>query len=137
MAVDVDEGTVSDVGESVPGPTADLTLLRNSVLLLRLPLEVGAMGNLAYIGITKAHPARLGATPRRKPRGKDRSPEDIAFNFNQVFSRRRIKVEHTIARMRRYQSVSQTDRHHRRNHTAWTRAVAGLVNRQIRRRLPC
>jgi hypothetical protein len=134
VAVDEHDGTVCDVPESVVGPTADLTLLKQSGVLERLPEGVGALGDLAYIGIAEAHGAGLGATPRRKPRGKDRPPEDIAFN--QAFSRRRIKVEHTIGRMRRYQSLSQTDRHHRRNHTARTRAVAGLVNRQIRCRLP-
>jgi len=135
VAVDEDEGTVCDVSESVVGPTADLTVLKQSGLLSRLPEGVGAIGDLAYIGIAEAHPAGLGATPRRKPRGKDRPPEDIAFN--RAFAKRRIRVEHTIGRMRRYQSLSQTDRHHRRNHTARTRAVAGLVNRQIRSRLPC
>jgi DDE superfamily endonuclease len=135
VAVDVDEGTVCDVPESVPGPTADLTLLKASGLLSRLGEGVGAIGDLAYIGIAEAHPHGLGATPRRKPRGKDRPPEDVCFN--RAFAKRRIKVEHTIGRMRRYQSLSQTDRHHRRHHTARTRAVAGLVNRQIRCRLPC
>ena len=135
VAVDEDDGTVCDVGESVVGPTADLTLLKQSGLLNRLPDGVGAIGDLAYVGIAEAHPAGLGATPRRKPRGKDRPPEDMCFN--RAFSKRRIKVEHTIGRMRRYQSLNQTDRHHRRNHTARTRAVAGLVNRQIRSRLPC
>jgi DDE superfamily endonuclease len=135
VAVDEDDGTVCDVPESVPGPTADLTLLKQSGVLERLPDGVGAIGDLAYIGIAEAHPQHMGATPRRKPRGKDRPPEDVCFN--RVFAKRRIKVEHTIGRMRRYQSLSQTDRHHRRNHTARTRAVAGLVNRQIRSRLPC
>ena len=135
VAVDEDDGTVCDIPESVVGPTADLTLLKQSGLLSRLGEEVGAIGDLAYVGIAEAHPQHLGATPRRKPRGKDRPPEDVCFN--RAFSKRRIKVEHTIGRMRRYQSLSQTDRHHRRNHTARTRAVAGLVNRQIRSRLPC
>jgi hypothetical protein len=135
IAVDEHDGTVCDVGESAVGPTADLTLLKQSGLLERLPEGVGAIGDLAYIGIAEAHPQGLGATPRRKPRGKERPPEDI--EFNRAFAKRRIKVEHTIGRMRRYQSLSQTDRHHRRNHTARTRAVAGLVNRQIRSRLPC
>jgi hypothetical protein len=135
VAVDEEDGTVCDVSESVVGPTADLTLLKHSGLLERLPEGVGAIGDLAYIGIGEAHPQGLGATPRRKPRGKDRPPEDVCFN--QAFAKRRIKVEHTIGRMRRYQSLSQMDRHHRRNHTARTRAVAGLVNRQIRSRLPC
>jgi hypothetical protein len=135
VAIDEDDGTICDVAESVVGPTADLTLLKQSGLLSRLPQGVGAIGDLAYIGIAEAHPYGLGATPRRKPRGNDRPPEDVCFN--RAFAKRRIKVEHTIGRMRRYQSLSQRDRHHRRNHTARTRAVAGLVNRQIRSRLPC
>jgi DDE superfamily endonuclease/Helix-turn-helix of DDE superfamily endonuclease len=135
VAVDEHDGTLCDVSESVVGPTADLTLLKQSGLLERLPVGVGAIGDLAYVGIAQAHPQGLGATPRRKPRGKERPEEDVCFN--RAFSKRRIKVEHTIGRMRRYQSLAQTDRHHRKNHTARTRAVAGLVNRQIRSRLPC
>jgi DDE superfamily endonuclease/Helix-turn-helix of DDE superfamily endonuclease len=135
VAVDADLGTVCDVPDSVPGPTADLTLLKQSKLLSRLPSGVGALGDLAYIGIAELHPQHLGATPRRKPRGKDRPPEDVCFN--RAFAKRRIKVEHTINRLRRYQCLSQTDRHHRQNHAPRVRAVAGLVNRQIRSRLPC
>jgi hypothetical protein len=135
VAVDEDDSTVCDVGESVVGPTADLTLLKQSGLMGRLPEGVGAIGDLAYIGIAEAHPTGLGATPHRKPRGKERPPEDVCFN--RAFAKRRIKVEHTIGRMRWYQSLNQKDRHHRRHHTARTRAVAGLVNRQIRSRLPC
>jgi len=135
VAVDPAQGTVCDVPDSVPGPTADLTLLQASGLLDRLPAGVGVLGDLAYVGIAALHPQGLGATPRRKPRGKDRPPEDVCFN--RAFAKRRIVVEHTINRLRRYQCLSQTDRHHRHNHTPRVRAVAGLVNRQIRSRLPC
>jgi hypothetical protein len=135
LAVNEDTGEVCDVADSQAGPTADLTVLRESKLLSRLPKGVGSIGDLAYIGIAEAHLQHLGATPRRKPRGKDRPPEDIAFN--RAFAKRRIVVEHTIDRMRRYQCLTQTDRHHRCHHSARTRAVAGLVNRQIRSRLPC
>jgi hypothetical protein len=135
VAVDEHDGTRCDVSESAVGPTADLTLLKQSGLLSRLPEGGGAIGERAYVGSGEAHPAGLAATPRRKLRGKDRPPQDVCFN--RAFAKRRITVEHTIGRMRRYQSLSQMDRHHRRNHTARTRAVAGLVNRQIRSRLPC
>jgi hypothetical protein len=135
LAVDEQTGTICDVPASVPGPTADLTLLKHSHLLERLPHGVGSIGDLAYVGIGALHPTGLGATPRRKPRGKARPPEDIAFNT--AFAKRRITVEHTINRVRRYQCLTQMDRHHRQNHTPRVRAVAGLVNRQIRSRLPC
>jgi hypothetical protein len=106
----------------------------DSGLMGRLPAGVGGIGDLAYVGIDKLHPNGLGASPRRKPRGKDRPVEDIAYN--RAFSRRRIVVEHSIGRMRRYQSLSQTNRNHRQNHSARVRAVAGLVNRRIDRHCP-
>ena len=64
-----------DVADSVPGPTADITVLEKSQLLSRLPSGVGGIGDLAYVGIDKLHPKGLGASPRRKPRGKDRPPD--------------------------------------------------------------
>jgi hypothetical protein len=134
VAVDEDSGQIVEVASSTYGPTADLTMLKQSGLLERLPPGVGAIADLAYVGIESLHPTGLGATPRRKPRGQPRLAEDVAFNT--AFSRRRIKVEHTIGRIRRYEALSQTDRHHRTRQTERVVAVAGLVNRQIRHRLP-
>lgn len=128
IAVDEETGAVVDVAESAPGPAADIKVLEESRLLERLPEGVGGMGDLAYVGIDKLHPCGLGTAPRRKPRGKDRPPEDVWYN--RAFAKRRIVVEHTIGRMRRYQSLTQLDRNHRRQHTARVRAVGGLVNRQ-------
>jgi hypothetical protein len=126
-------GQVVDVSDSVPGPTADIKLLEQSGLMTRLPPGVGAMGDLAYVGIDKLEAQHIGAAPRRKPRGQPRPAEDVAYNT--AFSRRRIGVEHSIGRMRRYQAITQTDRNHRQDHTPRVRAIAGLANRQIEARL--
>lgn len=131
VCIHEDTGEIVDISESVPGRTADITLLDQSGVLSRLPDGVGGIGDLGYMGIDKRHP--LGFCPRKKPRGKDRPPEDVIYNS--AFSRRRIPVEMTIGRMRRYQAITQPDRHHRQLLTARTRAVAGLANRQIRSRL--
>ena len=111
------------------GPTHDLTLLKGSGLLARLAPAVGALGDLADVGIAAAHPGGLGAPPRRQPRGQPRPPEDVAYN--RAFARRRVVAEHTIRRVRVFEAVTQTDRHHRRGHTGRVRAVSGLVNRQL------
>jgi hypothetical protein len=139
VAVDVQSGRFCAIGESVPGPTADITLLKQSGLLDRLPAGVGAAGDRAYVGIAAAHPQGLGATPRRKPRGKDkhrargrdqpRAPADIAYN--RAFAQRRIIVEHGIERLRTYACLTLCDRQHRTHHRARVVAVAGLVNLQI------
>jgi hypothetical protein len=134
VAVDEESGRVVDSGDSAPGPKADLTRLEESQLMDRLPEGVGGIGDSAYQGIAKLHPDGLGASPRKKPRGKPRPPEDKAYNS--AFSSRRIIVENTIGRMRRYQGITQTDRNHRQLHTPRVVAIAGLVNRQIDHRLP-
>jgi hypothetical protein len=129
VAVDEETGAIVDVAESVPGPTADIKVLKQSKLLKRLPKGVGGLGDLAYVGIAELHPEGLGATGRRKPRGQPRSLADR--RYNKAFSRRRIVVEHGIGRLRRYQALTHTDRHFRQGHTARVRAVGGLVNRML------
>lgn len=135
IVVNEDTGEICEIGESVPGPQSDIKTLEESGLIERLPEGVGAGGDLAYVGIDKLHPEGKGVTPRRKPRGKERPPQDI--EYNRAFARRRIVVEHTIGRMRRYESLNQMDREHREKHSERVRAVAGLVNRQLRRYASC
>jgi hypothetical protein len=127
VAVDEKSGAIVDVSDSVPGPWADIKLLRRSRLLRRLPEGVGGIGDLGYVGIGELHPGGLGAAPRRKPRGQDRPPEDR--RDNRAFSRRRIVVEHAIGRLRRFRAVAHVNRHGRKGHAARVRTVAGLVNR--------
>lgn len=128
VQVAIDEGGgILDISPSVRGPTNDLEVLRASGLPERLGPEVGILGDLAYVGIKACHPT--GATPRRKPRGKPRPPEDVAFNT--AFARRRVRVEHAIGRLRSFEALAQRDRHHRQLHTARVRAVAGFINRRL------
>jgi hypothetical protein len=129
VAIDED-GRVVDVGASRPGRWADLKVLRHSGLIGKLlRAKVGALGDLGYVGLDGVHPKLHGATPRRKPRGQDRPEGDR--RFNRAFARRRIKVEHAIGRLRRYQALTAVNRHGRRGHEARVRAVAGLVNRML------
>lgn len=132
VAIDAASGKVVDVPDSVCGPTHDLTLLQASGLLDQVDPDVGVMGDLAYVGMAPLHPAGLGFTPRRKPRGQPRPREDVVYNT--AFAAARIGVEHTIGRLRRYQALTQLDRHHRQAHATRVRAVAGLVNRQLDQR---
>jgi hypothetical protein len=133
VAVDED-GRVVDVGPSRPGRWADLKVLRRSGLVGRLVRAgVGALGDLGYVGLDGVHPQLRGATPRRKPRGRERPAEDR--RYNRAFARRRITVEHAIGRLRRFQALSAVNRHGRKGHEARVRAVAGLVNRMLEQKV--
>ncbi len=94
-----------------------------------LPKGVGRIGDTAYLGAAKVRPGVACATPRCKPRGKPRPAADR--RYNRAVSRRRIRVEHTIRRVRVFQALTQVNRHGRKRHEQRVRAVAGLVNRMI------
>jgi len=121
------------ISESVRGPTADLTLLKQSGFLDVLPPHLSIGGDLAYLGIGALHPAGLGFSPRRKPRSQPRPPEDRVYNT--AFAQVRVTIEHSIGRLRFFQAVTQMDRHHRHYHQQRIVSIAGLVNYQIRARL--
>jgi hypothetical protein len=124
-------GLFLDVAASVPGPTHDRTLLRQSGVRERLPRDTLFGGDLNYLGPASEPDGLVVATPRRKPRSKPRPAADVAYN--RAFARARVGVEQSIGRARRYAALAQTDRHHRVLHTERVQSVAGLVNRQIRR----
>jgi len=129
VASNASTGEVVAVAESVPGPTAAIALVARSGRLARRPPGVGALGDRGAGGLDKPHVH--GATPRRKPRGEERSAADRADN--RAFARRRLPVAHTIRPRRCCQARTRTARQHRRHHAARTRAVAGLGNRRLRR----
>jgi hypothetical protein len=122
------EGHICHVSDSVPGPTADITLLKETAVLESLPEDVGAWGDSAYQGIRDLHPQGLGAHPRKKPRGQPRPPEDKVYNT--ALSRERIIVEHRIGHMRHFQATQHMYRHNLDFHTSTVVAVAGVVNRR-------
>lgn len=59
VAINEITGKIAAVADSVPGPTADITLLKQSTPLERLPGDVGVGGDLAYVGADKLHPIRI------------------------------------------------------------------------------
>jgi hypothetical protein len=132
VAVNLFTDEFVDISQSVRGPTADLTLLKASELLARLPDDVRRMFDLGYVGVEQLCPNAVCLLPRRKPRNQPRPPEDAIYNT--MIASCRIKVEHRIGRLRWYESLKQVDPHHRENHTARVVSVAGLVNLQIRSR---
>ncbi len=66
VAVDEETGQIVDIAESVCGPKADIKVVEESGLLSRLPEGVGAIGDLAYVGLGyplgEAAPDRTGSS---------------------------------------------------------------------------
>lgn len=132
VAVEGETGYLVALSDSVPGHTADITLLKQSGVLERVPAGMGLLGDAGYQGLAKLHP--LGRSPcKRNKHSPPLTPDQLAYNH--AFASVRIVVETTLCRVRCYQSLTQRDRQHRClvNHHARLCAVAGLVNRQLDR----
>jgi len=134
------DGSFQSVGKSVPGSVHDLTLLRQSDLLHRLPSAEGVMLDKGYDGIQRLdpkapdkngppHPYHL---PHKARRGHPLTDEQKAFNAH--LSSYRIVVEHSLAQMNQFQALAQVFRHDHDRHSGLTRIVAGLVNRRVSQR---
>ena len=134
------DGSFQSVGKSVPGSVHDLTLLRQSDLLYRLPSAEGVMLDKGYDGIQRLdpkapdkngppHPYHL---PHKARRGHPLTDEQKAFNAH--LSSYRIVVEHSLAQMNQFQALAQVFRHDHDRHSGLTRIVAGLVNRRVSQR---
>ena len=135
IAVDELTGEIVDVAESMPGPTADITVLEQSGLLTRLPEGVGRLGGpwgtLASPSSTRTakgpHPTRSPAGRhghRRTWRSTPPSPSGASSLHTASYAYATIKHS-----PKRIVIIANNIPH-------GVIAVAGLVNRQIRHRRP-
>ena len=121
-------GRIESVSDSFPGSTHDLTVLRLTAVLDRLPAGAGAMMDKGYVGIGGDHPDLPLVVPAKAARNRPLTDEQKAGNL--VIASHRIVVEHVMAQLNRFEALTQTYRHRRSEHGQVVRAVAVLVNRR-------
>jgi hypothetical protein len=94
--------------------------------------EVVNVVDLGYLGVEKDFPDQLSALPCRKKRKQDLPQEEK--EYNKIHSRKRIVIEHTICRLKKYRIMSDTFRNRLRKYNRISDIVAGLVNYRMMNR---
>ncbi len=94
-----------------------------------IPKQVVTVVDLGYLGIEKDFPEQLSALPYKKKINQCLSQEEIEFNI--IHSKKRIIVEHTISRLKKYKIMSEIFRNKLRKYNKVSDIVAGLVNYRI------
>jgi hypothetical protein len=94
-----------------------------------IPKEVVNVVDLGYLGIETDFPEQLSSIPNRKKRNLERSREEKEHNKNH--SKKRIVIEHTICRLKKYRIMSDIFRNKLRKYNKVSDIVAGLVNYRI------
>ncbi len=93
------------------------------------PKQVVNVFDLGYLGVEKDYPEQLSALPCKRKRNCELSIEEK--NYNKIHSKKRIVVEHTICRLKKYRILSDIFRNKLRRYNRISDIVAGLVNYRI------
>ncbi|MER5175713.1 MAG: transposase family protein, partial [Candidatus Nitrosocosmicus sp.] len=85
--------------------------------------------DLGYLGVEKDFPEQLSALPCKKKINQDLSQEEKYYHT--IHSKKRIVVEHTICRLKKYRIMSDIFRNKLRKYNKISDIVAGLINYRI------
>src|SRR6185437_5613034 len=94
-----------------------------------VPKDVVNVFDLGYLGVEKDYPEQLSSLPNRKKRYQDLSKDERYYNKDH--SKRRIVIEHTICRLKKYRIFSDVFRNKLRKYNKVSDIVSGLVNYRI------
>ncbi len=95
------------------------------------PEQIVSVIDLGYIGVETSFPEQLSALPYKKRYQQELSQEEK--DYNRIHSKKRIVVEHTICRLKKYRIMSDIFRNKLRKYNKVSDIVAGLVNYRIMR----
>ncbi len=90
------------------------------------PKQVVNVLDLGYLGVETDFPEQLSALPYKKKRNQDLSQEEK--EYNKIHSKKRIIIEHTICRLKKYRIMNNdVFRNRLRKYNKISDIVAGLL----------
>lgn len=93
------------------------------------PKQVVRVFDLGYLGVEKDYPKQLSSLPNKKKRNTELS--QVEKECNTSLSRKRIVIEHTICRMKKYRIMADMFRNRLRKYNRISDIVSGLVNYRV------
>jgi len=95
-----------------------------------IPKQVVNVVDLGYLGLEKDFPKQLLSLPKRKKRNQ-RALSQEEKDYNKDHSKKRIVIEHTICKLKKYRIMSDVFRNKLRKFSKVSDIVSGLVNYRI------
>jgi hypothetical protein len=94
------------------------------------PKQVLNVVDLGYLGIEKDYPEQLSALPYKKKRNQQELSQEEK-EFNKIHSKKRIVIEHTICRLKKYRIMNDVFRNKLQKYDKVSDIVSGLINYRI------
>lgn len=128
-----EKGRIRDVTQSTPGSKHDLKHVVESRVIDPIPTDVTVIGDAGFDGLQNYYPERYIGTPHKARRNHPLTPDQK--RANREFSSERIVVENTLCQLKHFKALAHQFRHAVELSDDAFRAVVGIVNDRIDRRL--
>jgi hypothetical protein len=119
-------GRILDVSASYPGSVHDTKIADDEQTVQKFPEDTCHRFDAGYQGIGSKNPDHYIVTPTKKPKGGELTP--IEKEMNTANSKRRIRAEHTISRIKKFKICAHTYRGDVKNYNTIFRGVAAFMN---------
>lgn len=116
-----EHGRIVSASDDAPGTVHDIALRRRGP---PLPKDARAYADSGYQGYQDDYPDL--EIPYKKSKKKPLSKDERAYNH--ALSRFRVRVEHAIARLKRFRILADRFRYPRKTHAAKFSIIAGIAN---------
>ncbi len=110
------------------GRRHDYDIYKNSHPVI--PKDVLNVFDLGYLGVEKDFHEQKSYIPNKKKRNQNLSQEEEK-EYNKIHSKKRIVIEHTICKLKKYRIMSDIFRNKLRKYNRMSELVSGLVNYRI------
>lgn len=121
------QGKVLEVTGSYPGRVHDYRIFRQEGTAGALPEACFHFADLGYDGAQRDYPDRTMILPFKRRRNH-RTLTRFERRFNRWQARVRIRAEHVLSRMKKYQVLAQVYRHRIAGYNQTFRNIAALTN---------
>ncbi len=95
------------------------------------PIEVENVLDLGFLGVEKDYPEQKSTLPIKKKKRNQKELTSEEKEYNKDHSKRRIIIEHTICRIKKYRIMNDVFRNRLRKYDRISDIVSGLVNYRI------
>ena len=129
------DGYILHVNGTHPGRDHDYKIFKASMLPQIIPKGSKLYGDSGYQGVQKDFPDLYSVIPAKRSKSHpELTRSEKIMNTKQ--RKVRVKVEHAISRLKKYQVLAQSYRHSLQNYESTFRFVANIVNfRMLQRQM--
>lgn len=129
------QGLITHISKSIPGRTHDYKLFKESKLPQKIPKGIKIYLDSGYQGVNKDFPDLNAVIPFKRTRNRQKLTRSEKIH-NTKQRKIRVAVEHTIARLKKYQALAQIYRHSLQNYGQTFKFIANIANFRMLQRLP-